>query len=218
MPDQATIPTPLDVAQATAPNSATILGAPITPPVGQLTPQHDPPGADALGEPGKRALDAMKQERNEARKLLAEKDAELAALKGAAEGREKEHQAALEAQRVRDEALKAANRRILQAEVRGAAKGVLTDPEDAFHYLDLDSFEVSDDGAVDTATIVARLKTLTESKPYLAAQGGQKWASADGGARTGSAPDIDAQIDEALKAGDITRSVALKRYRASMNT
>ena len=62
-------------------------------------------GATALGDAGKKALDAMKADRNAAR--LAEKAANdrLAALEAQIEGREAEHAATLAAQAVKDEAL-----------------------------------------------------------------------------------------------------------------
>src|SRR5690625_6410372 len=56
------------------------------------------PGEEALGDPGKRALDAMKQARNEARQQAREVQAELDALKAQVERREAKHAAQLEEQ------------------------------------------------------------------------------------------------------------------------
>lgn len=145
-------------------------------------------GEKALGDAGKKALDAMKAERNadrEARKAL---EAEFAAFRAKAEGKEAEFAAQQEAQRVRDEALAAANDRILKAEVRAAAASKLADPQDALRFLDLSAFEVGSDGEVDSSQVAAAIDDLITSKPYLAAQGGQRFqGSADGGARNGAA-------------------------------
>ena len=144
-------------------------------------------GEAALGDAGKKALDAMKAERNEAREAAKKAAAELATLKAAAEGREAEHAAQQDAQRVKDEALTAANVRILKAEIRAAAAGKLADPADALQFIDLSAFEVGADGDVDASAIGSAIDNLISTKPYLAAQGGKKFqGSADGGARNES--------------------------------
>lgn len=144
------------------------------------------PGEEALGDPGKKALDAMKAERNQFRDELRSMKAEFEAFKAKAEGREAEFTAAQEAQRVKDEAIAAANEKILRAEVKAAAKGVLADAGDAFKFLDLSGFEVGPDGDVDAEAISAALNDLIAQKPYLAAQSGPRFqGAADGGARNG---------------------------------
>src|SRR5690625_745036 len=130
------------------------------------------PGEEALGDPGKRALDAMKQARNEARQQAREAQAQLDALKAQVEGREAEHKAQLEEQRIKDVALAQANDRILKAEFRAAAAGKLSDPSDVLHFIDTSDFEVGEDGSVDAEAISAAVEGLLETKPYLAAQGG----------------------------------------------
>ena len=141
-------------------------------------------GAEALGDPGKKALDAMKAKWKEAERIAKERDAELAALRAAAEGREAEFKAEQEAQKVRDEALSAANKRVLRSELKAAAAGKLADPMDALKFLDLDSFEADDNGDFDTDAITSAIDGLLNDKPYLAAQGGRRFqGSADGGAR-----------------------------------
>jgi hypothetical protein len=146
-------------------------------------------GADALGDAGKKALDAMKAKWKEAERVAKERDAELAALKAAAEGREAEFKAEQEAQKVRDEALSAANKRVLRSELKAAAAGKLADPMDALKFLDLDSFEADDSGDFDTGAIASAIDGLLNDKPYLAAQGGRRFqGSADGGARKESGP------------------------------
>src|SRR5690625_4021717 len=128
-------------------------------------PATETPGEEALGDPGKRALDAMKQARNEARQQAREAQAQLDALKAQVEGREAEHAAQLEEQRIKDEALAQANDRILKAEFRAAAAGKLSDPSDVLHFIDTSDFEVGEDGSVDAEAISAAVEGLLESKP-----------------------------------------------------
>lgn len=173
-------------------------------------------GEAALGDAGKKALDAMKAERRAAREQAAAEKARADALQAKLEGREAEHQQALEAQRIKDEALAVANQRILSAEVRAQAAGKLNDPTDALAYIDLSSFEVSDDGSVDTDAIGSAINDLISKKPYLAAQGSRFQGSADGGARNDSTQpaqltrsDMERmspeQIDAAMDAGQFDR-------------
>src|SRR5699024_225102 len=129
-------------------------------------------GAEALGDPGKKALDAMKAKWKEAERLARERDAELAELKAKAEGREKEFAAEQERRKVEAEALAKANERILKAEVRAAAASKLADPADALRFIDLSEFEVGTEGDVDSEAISDAIAGLLKSKPYLAAQGG----------------------------------------------
>ena len=173
-------------------------------------------GATALGDAGKKALDAMKAERNEAR--LAEKAANdrLAALEAQIEGREAEHAATLAAQAVKDEALSAANQRILKAEVRAQAASKLNDPKDALLYLDLSGFEVGEDGEVDGDAVAAAIDKLITDKPYLAAQGTRFKGEADGGARKEPPADLDGQIAAATAAGQHQLAIALKQQRAAL--
>jgi len=141
-------------------------------------------GADALGDAGKKALDAMKQKWKDAEKARKAAEAASAALQAKIDGTEAKHQQDLEQQRMRDEALSKANTRILKAEVRAQAAKKLSDPSDALLYLDLSSFEVGEDGEVDSAEIAAAIDDLISNKPYLAAQGGDRFqGTGDGGAR-----------------------------------
>lgn len=174
----------------------------------------DPPGAEHLGDPGKKALETMKAERKAARDEAAKFKADLEALQAKVDGKEAEHVAELEKQRVQNDALSVANQRILKAELRAAAAGKLADPADALRFLDLGKFEVDTDGEVDTAAVNAALDELLKTKPYLAAQGGKRFqGSGDGGARNGSEPSIEDQIAAATKAGNHQLVIALKQRR-----
>lgn len=172
---------------------------------------------EGLRDAGKKAIDAMKSERNQAREEAKNLKAELEALRARDEGREAEYQAELERQRVKDEALAEANQRILKAEVRAAAAGKLADPTDALQFIDLSSFEVSSDGVTDAAVIVQAIDELLKDKPYLAAQSGSRFqGDADSGPRNVggairqlSQSDLDGmtpqEINVARKAGQLDR-------------
>lgn len=143
-------------------------------------------GQEALGDPGKKALDTMKGERNAARDEAKALKARLEALEAQAAGREAEHAAEIERQKLKDEALSVANQRILKAELKAAAKGKLADPADAALFINLAEFTVSDDGDVDSAALDAAISDLLTRKPHLAAKQGRFDGSADqGGKRSG---------------------------------
>lgn len=142
---------------------------------------------DALGDAGKKALDAMKAERKAARDEAAAAKAERDALQAKLDGKEAEFQQQQAARAAEQAALAKVNDRIRKSEVKAAAKGVLADPQDAYRFLDLESFEVDDDGNVDEAAIADAIADLIKEKPYLAAQGKRFQGSADGGARNDTA-------------------------------
>jgi hypothetical protein len=142
-------------------------------------------GETALGDAGKKALDAMKAERKTARDQAAAEKARADALQAKLDGKEAEFAAE---QKSEQAAQAKFNDRIIKTEVKAAAKGVLADPADAYKFLDLSKFEVDDDGNVDEAVIAKALTDLIEKKPYLAAQGGTRFqGTADGGARNDAA-------------------------------
>lgn len=153
----------------------------------QQNDADDPAGADQLGDPGKKALDAMKA-KWKAEKTRADKEAaSAAALQAKIDGQEQQHQQEVEAQRIRDEALATANLRLKKAELRAAATGKFADPSDAQTFITLDDIEVDDEGNVDRAAIDAAVDEILTNKPYLAAQSGSRFQGAgDGGARNGS--------------------------------
>ncbi|MFM9629508.1 hypothetical protein ACKI10_18010 [Streptomyces galilaeus] len=145
--------------------------------------EADPEGAEALGEPGKRALDAMKskwQTERDQRRDLERQLAEATAPK-VAEGDQPDPDA-IRAEAAREATAKA-NKRILRSEIKAAAARKLNDPADALAHLDLDAFEVDANGDVDATEISDAIEDLLTRKPYLAATSRPRFeGTADGGA------------------------------------
>jgi hypothetical protein len=183
---------------------------------------------NALGDAGKKALDAMKlrvKEANkaarEAKDALAIRDAELA-LKDKPADEQALEKARAEA---RAETLKTADERIVKANLRAAATGKLADPSDVFAYpkiIDLSSFSVDEDGDVDSDELNEAIEALLAAKPHLAAQKQNRFnGDADGGAKGKSAKpaqlsrsDVESmsteQIIEAQNAGQLDRMLGFK--------
>lgn len=162
----------------------------------------DPEGAEKLGDPGKKALDAMKERfrRERARRQAAETERdELRSTKPAAKPSPKPQPA--KAEDVVDEPVDPDEiRKQVQAELKAEAakERVLdkievkardfADPSDAVSLLmrEHDINDFLDDGKPDLEAIQEALKELLEKKPYLgAAQGGKNrfQGSAEGGAK-----------------------------------
>ncbi|MFJ2209336.1 hypothetical protein [Streptomyces microflavus] len=159
-------------------------------------------GAADLGDKGKRALASMKgkwrterDKRKELEKQIADKDAG--------------DEAAQARRQVEQAALSKANARIVRSEVKAAAKGVLADPGDAYKFLDLEQFEVDDDGNIDSDEIADAIETLVKEKPYLAAAPARRFqGTGDGGAaRKASRP-------KQLTEGDLKKMTAEQIVKA----
>lgn len=130
----------------------------------------DPEGAETLGDPGKKALDAMKARERAAREAarVAKAEADELRAKLADQDRTEDERRTAEAQRTAQaEANARANKRIVKAEIRAAATATFEDPADALAFLDLDKIEVSDDGEVDVDAVKDALADLLERKPHL---------------------------------------------------
>lgn len=143
-------------------------------------------GEEALADPGKKALDAMKAERNAARRDLRDAKAERDALKAEREnaGKPAEELALSEAEkRGEAKATAAANARVLRSELKAAAKGKLADPADVLAFIDLEDFEIGADGEVDSDALSDAIDALLSKKPHLAAGPVRRF---DGGADQGS--------------------------------
>lgn len=143
--------------------------APADDPAPEPEPEGDPEGAAKLGDAGKKALEAMKAQRAEAKKTAAaekKRADELARQVAEFQDRDKSEleKATTKAERLEEQAARATKRAVL-AEVKAAA-AQFADPEDAAAFLDLTAY-TSDDGEIDTEAISADLDALLERKPHL---------------------------------------------------
>jgi len=188
--------------------------------------QDDTEAQDALGDAGKQALDRMKAQRNAERLKARTAQQELDRLKAELALKDKPaDEQAIEAAKneARAEAVKAANARILKSELKAAATGKLADPTDAALYINLDDFEVGEDGEVDSDALNEAITDLIARKPHLAAQKPNRF---DGDADQGvkgkeskpqqlSRDDLkrmtDEQIETAKAAGQLDRLLGLNK-------
>lgn len=172
-------------------------------------------GADQLGDPGKKALDRMKQKWRDERKRRQELEKKLTGEDIAKDDSPEDKAAAI---------LRRANDKILRSEIKAAAAGKLADPADAYRFLNLEDFEVSEDGEVDEDDIAEAIDTLIEKKPYLAAQtqGERRFKGGGGnGVRKETRPrqlterDLERmsaeQIEKARKDGRLDTVLGIKR-------
>lgn len=141
-----------------------------------------PEGAEALGDAGKKALDSMKAKwktERDARRELEQKLADAAKPASADETPDLE---ALKSQAAREATAKA-NARILRSEIKAAAAGKFHDLSDVIPNLDINSFEVDENGDVDADEIAEAIQDLLTRKPHLAAAKAKRFqGTGDGGA------------------------------------
>jgi hypothetical protein len=159
-------------------------------------------GEEALGDPGKKALNTMKEQRNAALKEAREAKAERDAVKAKLEGREAEYTAEVEKNKTRDEA-------ILRAELKAAAKGKLADPADAALFLDTKQFEVDGNGDVDADALNTAIDDLIARKPHLAAAPQRRF---DGDADAG--PKRDNKASQITSREELSRMTPEQRVEA----
>ena len=177
----------------------------------------DAQGAEALGDAGKQALDRMKEQRNAARaearafKALGMTPDQIKALLDTQKGEGDQPDADAIRRDAEREATSKANQRILRSEVKAAAAGKLADPHDALTLLDLDKFEVGDDGEIDEEEIADAIDDLLKKKPYLAAQGKRFQGEADGGTRNGGQEKSEQLTRDDLKRMSPTEIVAARK-------
>lgn len=147
--------------------------------------ESDPEGAEQLGDPGKRALEAVKDKWKSEREKRRELEQKLTEQSAAGAGEQPDTDALV--RQAEQNATAKANARIVRSEIRAAAAGKLADPKDALTFIDASQFEVDDDGQVDETEVAEAIEDLLKNKPYLAAQGGKRFlGTADSGARKGS--------------------------------
>lgn len=118
-------------------------------------------GVEALGDPGKKALDAMKQKWHEARD-------EAKALREQVAGFEQ--QLATARTEAENEARNVLNAQTVQYAVKAEAAGKLARPDLAVKLIDTSTIEVDESGNVDESTVSAAIDKLVEEFPELAAR------------------------------------------------
>lgn len=173
------------------------------------TSTDDPEGVAALGDAGKRALDVMKAERNDAKAKLAAALAEVERLKPKPEPATPAAATADSAPDVASIVKSATDQ--LRAEsllekaadkLEAKAAALLHDAGDATRHLKASQFVK--DGVVDLAAMDDALKALVEGKPYLAKDSKPKF---EGGADGGAKPDIPGK--QQWSQADLDRQAAL---------
>lgn len=170
-----------------------------------------------LGDAGKKALDSMKSkwhtERDQRRELERQLE-ELRAAQSKPEGDDTPDLEEIKRQATR-EALASANSRVLRSEIKAAAVGKLADPADALAFLDLDKFEVGEDG-VDADEIADAIESLIQSKPHLAAAQAKRFqGTGDGGARKAAGP---SQLTRADLANMTPEQITKAKLEGRLNT
>jgi hypothetical protein len=70
---------------------------------------------------------------------------------------------------------------LLKFEIKAAAAGKLNDPNDAFQFLNLNDFQVNENGDFDSKEVNKAIDNLLKDKPYLASH--KTIVDVDGGAR-----------------------------------
>lgn len=157
-------------------------GGTSTPGGGSGAPAGGGAGDEQLGPAGVKAL---REEREARAKAERERDAITAERDKLKAQHQSAEEKALEAAKQSgvEEATLAANRRIVKSEVRAAAAGKVSDPEDAAALLgDLDRFIVK--GEVDSKAVSSAIDDLVKAKPYLAAAGKAKPLPGGGATQT----------------------------------
>lgn len=162
-------------------------------------PKGDPKEEPELGDAGAKAIREERNARKAAEKAAKAAQAELEKIREANQSEQEKAIAAAKAEG-RTEALSTANERLLKAEVKAAAAGKLADPDDAVRMLDLDDFDVADDGSVDTKAIKSAIDSLVKDKPYLAA-GTKPGALPGGGAKPSEGQSMDDWLRKQARAG-----------------
>lgn len=149
--------------------------------------QADEPGADSLGDAGKKALDAMKT------KWRAERDRAKDLAVKLAEATKSTGDGATEAEQIRAQARAEARAEALRERVadkiEAKAARMFSNPDDARLFLADKVDDFLDDGKVDVEAITDALKDLLEARPYLGVTQGEPKKKFQGGADGGDRGD-----------------------------
>lgn len=186
-----------------------------TPPAGGETtpPETTPPSKTYTQEEWNKATEAARKDGEKRGAAQAKKDADEAARianMSAAEKLEADIKAANDRA---DTATNAANAKLIRADAKEiAGKLGCADIAAAIALAKLDGITIGEDGEPDAKEIEAAIKAVLTAHPFLK---GTPGVDRTGGEFTnpGAPPDIDAQIQAALKAGDAGKAIALKNQK-----
>ena len=188
--------------------------ADMAPPAGDSKPDEGDQAdgdADALGDAGKKALDAERQARRDAEKARKKLEEELTELrKQAMTDQERAIEEAREA--ATNEVLEGVNTKLFAAEVRAAAAGKIADPEliadaeMAKRLLKFDEIPMTSDGDIDSAAIAEAVDKLVKNKPYLKGSAMQPDGSADQGARTSGVKQLTREEVQRMSPDEIMKA------------
>lgn len=192
------------------------------PPAGDPPADPDnPPGADALGDPGKRALDAMKAQRDAEKQKRRQLEQQLATLTAPKPGDELTPEQLRE--QIRNEERQAIRTPLLKAEIRGLAATLgANDPSDVHLFLKLEEFDANADGEFDHDEINDKLTELKDKKPWLfknpqpgnpATVQPPKVGAPPAHGNPPKAPTLDEQIASATAAGNFSLVVKLQNQK-----
>lgn len=194
-------------------------GTPPVPPAGSPAPPATPPASPPATPPappatGGDGTDWKAEARKWEDRAKANKTAvdELATLKAA--NMSEQEKAVTEAEtRGRTAAAATYGQKLASAEFRAACAAAHIDLGEAAEYIDVSRF-VADDGEVN----VTAIKSAVTKFSKLATKGaGRSGADLSGGSGD-QAHSLDKQIEEATKARDFQRVIALKRQKAAQTT
>ena len=198
----------------TTPEAEPIEGAAIEPVATEPAEIEPVEGEEALGDPGKKALDAMKARVKEAEarakvspeelKRLREAAQEAERLKAAAEGREAEWEAERKA---RESVDRQWAERLNKQAIRLAATALQVNADLIAEIVPASKFELDADGNADADAIEAAVKEAI-TKYGLPAQGGSRFTGTpDAGARNAGQPTEEQRLEGALAKARAERNV-----------
>jgi hypothetical protein len=142
-----------------------------------------------LGDAGKRAIDRMKAERDEARRLLREAQAASQSTQtqntdtSDRNGRKDDDNKGKSAEDVENEIIARLTAQALRSSVREVAGAKLNDPNDALVLGNWSDMTPNEYGEFDRSAITQKLDDLIKAKPYLAKSEKKFEGSAEGGNR-----------------------------------
>lgn len=198
----------------------------MTEPVETTEPVEQDPQVEGVettpGEPATATVDPFKSKWEAQRKVNRDLEKKLLAAEQALADKDKPaEEAALDQARreATQQAVQAANQRIVKAELKAALTGKVANPAVAMRLIDTAEIAVSDDGEVDADALSAAVESLLIEAPELAAKGTRFPGSADQGQKS-AAPqqltqtDIESmtpeQIVEARKAGRLNKLLGVE--------